>query len=328
MDQIQTLHLQSGPSISAVLAPTFKIFTPLLLASQETIKSIAVTTHTYGTHARHKLDIYHPRTDSPSPILIFFHGGGLIRGDKNMPLGDGGLVYANLGAFFAQRGITTLVPNYRRVNFEGGGEGAVFPSGGEDVAAVLEWVDGFMKDDGKGEGGREVYLIGNSAGGVHVSTFLLGEEFAETRRRYAIRNKKWKGVVLKGVIHLAVPCHFEDADESRKKVLETYYGDEEDIKGRCVCGLLESVRKSGKGKRELGIPEKIYVGVGEFDPEDEIAGPVKDFEKVWKVAFGEEGLVFKVLEGHNHISPPLALMSGDKKGEQWGEDVVKWIKDA
>lgn len=234
-------------------------------------------------------------------------------------MGGGGLVYANLGAFFAHRGITTLVPNYRRVDFEGGGEGAVFPSGGEDVAAVLEWVDGFM------EGEREVYLMGNSAGGIHVSTFLLAEEFAEARGRYTVGSGK--GVVLKGVVDLAVPCHFEDADESRKEVLETYYGDEEDVKRKCVCGLLESVRKSGKGKKELGIPEKMFVSVGEFDPEDEIAGPVKDFVKIWKEAFGEEGLVFKVLEGHNHISPPLALMSGDNKGEQWGEDVVEWIKE-
>ncbi|KAH7342361.1 Alpha/Beta hydrolase protein [Rhexocercosporidium sp. MPI-PUGE-AT-0058] len=321
MDQIKDLHHSSGPSIQVILAPTFKIFIPLLLASKDSITSTPVTTHSYGPHPRQKLDIYTSPTDTLStPILIFFHGGGFIKGDKNLPAGDGGLIYANLGSFFAQRGITTVVANYRRVDFEGGGEGAKFPSGGEDVGAALEWVDGFM------EGERDVYLMGNSAGGVHVATFLFGREFEEVRGKYVKGNGK--GVVLKGAVELAFPCHYEDPNEDRKGVLETYYGCEEVWNEKCVCALIESARKSGKGKRELGIPEKIFVGVGEFDPEDEIAASMKDFVKRWKEAFGEEGFVFKVLEGHNHISPPLALMSGDKMAEQWGEDVVKWIKDA
>jgi hypothetical protein len=33
-----------------------------------------------------------------------------------------------------------------------------------------------------------------------------------------------------------------------------------------------------------------------------------------------------VLKGHNHISPPVALMSGDKEGEKWGEDLVGWMR--
>lgn len=115
-------------------------------------------TYTYDAHPRQTLDIYQPADESedgsekPNPILIFFHGGGLIRGDKNlqMPGLDPGVIYANLGSFFAKRGIMTVVPNYRRVDFQGGGEGARFPSGGEDglsfflpllVLVVVGWLD-------------------------------------------------------------------------------------------------------------------------------------------------------------------------------------------
>lgn len=213
-----------------------------------------------------------------------------------------------------------MVPNYRRVDFQGGGEGAVFPSGGEDVSLILAWLDDFFKD-----GMREVYLLGNSAGGIHVSTFLLHDMFTEQRKRYLPGSGK--GIVLKGIADLAVPCHFEEAEESRGEVLKTYYGDEEDVKGKCVCGLLESVGKSGRGSEELGIPEKMWMGTGEFDPEDEIAGPMKVFAGKWKEVFGETGLTVEMLKGHNHISPPMSLMSADKEGEKWGEDFVKWIKE-
>lgn len=321
MDEIRDLNTSSGQSITAILPSTFKIFAPHLLKNKSAIKSIPSTTHAYGSHPRQELDVYRSPTDTLStPILIFFHGGGLIRGDKISPQIPENLVYANVGSFFAQRGITTVIPNYRRVDFQGGGEGAVFPSGGEDVALVLEWLEGFFE-----EGRREVYLLGNSAGGIHVSTFLLHEGFREQRMRYGAETGK--GIVVKGMADLAVPCHFEDAEKSRGEVLKKYYGDEEDVKGKCVCGLLESVGKSGKGREEMAIPGKIWMGIGEFDPEDEIAGPMKAFAGKWKEVFGEEGLTVEILKGHNHISPPMSLMSGDKEGEKWGEDLVKWIKD-
>ncbi|KAL2076030.1 hypothetical protein VTL71DRAFT_973 [Oculimacula yallundae] len=333
MDQIRALHLSSGDAIQAVLPPTFAIFTPLLLSNLAAIKSTPFTTHSYGSHPRQTLDIYpsNSPSSSSSPILIFFHGGGLIKGDKNLPhIANGGLVYANLGAFFAQRGVTTVVPNYRRVDFEGEGEGARWPSGGEDVKYVMEWVDGWVKGEGGegGKGGREVFLCGNSAGGVHVSTFLLADMFREERKRYVDGDERGegKGVVLKGIVELATPCHFHGAEEGRKVVMETYFGGGEDIKEKSVCGLLESVRKSGKARKELGIPERMYVAVGEFDPDDEIADSVKNFVEGWKETFGEEGLVVKFMEGHNHISPALALMSGDRKGENWAEELIEWMK--
>ncbi len=33
-----------------------------------------------------------------------------------------------------------------------------------------------------------------------------------------------------------------------------------------------------------------------------------------------------VLEGHNHMSPILALSTGCEKFEKWGENIVEWVR--
>lgn len=234
------------------------------------------------------------------------------------------LVYANAGAFFAQRGFTTLVMNYRRVNSEapGGvkmGEDAVFPSGGEDVSAALSYV---VSECEKEEEKRDVFLMGNSAGGVHASTFILGKQFEEQRKELF---KGEKGIVLKGLINVAVPTHFKRAEEERKYVLKAYYGTDKEIAEKSVFGLLEAIKKGGKEREEVGVPPCLAV-LGTFDPEDEIVEPMHDFVNLWK-GMGkswENSIELLIAEGHNHISPPMALCSGE--GEEWAEDVVTWIK--
>jgi len=152
MEDLKTLNASAGQSIPAVLMPTFGIWTPHLLKNKDAIKAVSPTTSSYGSHPRQELDIYKATSDSAkTPILVFFHGGGLIRGDKAPPQFPEGLVYANLGVFFATRGITTIVPNYRLVNSPFGGHDAVFPSGGEDVSLVLKYLEKEFK-------GRDVYL--------------------------------------------------------------------------------------------------------------------------------------------------------------------------
>ena len=37
----------------------------------------------YGTHARHKLDLWLAERDGPTPLLICVHGGGFRAGDKS-----------------------------------------------------------------------------------------------------------------------------------------------------------------------------------------------------------------------------------------------------
>jgi hypothetical protein len=60
--------------------------------------------------------------------------------------------------------------------------------------------------------------------------------------------------------------------------------------------------------------------LGEFDPKDEIFEPGRRLFATWKDIYGDMGGVeLKWVAGHNHIS-------GDVAGQEWGEDVVGWMR--
>lgn len=317
MEEIKALNASTGQVIPNILMPTMKIFTPLLLKNKASILSIPRKEESYGSHPRQKLDIYlSPQQSDKTPILVFFYGGGLSRGDKIVPMVPESLVYHNLGSFFAQRGITTIVADYRRVNSEFGGEDAVFPSGGEDVSHVMKWLEAFEQ---KGSG--NLVVMGNSAGGVHLSTFLFGPQYLAQRKSLAAGEK---GIKFVGGVALGVPFHFKSAEAGRKSVLETYYGDDKGLEEKCPYGLLEAVAKAGKSREETAVPELLLL-LGEFDPEDEIVQPMHDFKDLAKKTWGS-GVDFRTIKGQNHISPPLTLLTGDVEGEKWGEEVAEWIK--
>ncbi|KAK4951693.1 hypothetical protein LTR66_013813, partial [Elasticomyces elasticus] len=97
-----------GTAIMDVIQPTGNIFVPLVAANASAIHAVPKTTHAYGYHPRQELDMY--QASSPhAPVLVFLYGGGLTGGAKTIPFHTGGIIYANLGAWFATRGYTTLV---------------------------------------------------------------------------------------------------------------------------------------------------------------------------------------------------------------------------
>lgn len=316
MEEIKALDARAGRSIGAVVAPTYKIWGKQLSqpANKAAILTIPSTTESYGPHPRQKLDIYKaPHHSSSTPILIFFYGGGFVRGDKISPMFN--LVYHNVGAFFAARGITTAIPDYRRVNSEIGGEDAVFPSGAEDISLALKWVE---KLDAAAK--RTVYLLGNSAGGVHMSTFLLEPRFLEQRKKYIAGDGS---ILLKGAIAMAVPFHFKERPEERDATLKLYYGSIQGSEENSAFGLLEKAVKTFKSRGEAGVPPLLAL-IGEWDPDDEIVRPLDDFVEVWKKNWSD--IRVEKMMGHNHISPPLSLNGGESAAEKWAEDVASLIK--
>ena len=137
-----------------------RLYAPLLCEGPEDgvkiIKEIS-----YGPHERHKLDVYKPEDESsnPLPILVFYHGGGFVRGDKSE--------YHHIGHYFARRGILTVIPSYRLA------PEYKWPSGGEDVAASIR----LIREKGEEFGGdiNNIFLMGHSAGAAHVSTYMFFE---------------------------------------------------------------------------------------------------------------------------------------------------------
>lgn len=311
MDQLPPL----GKAIQDIVLPTLKIYDPLLRKNADAIRSIKKETHLYGSSERQQLDVYH----APKPslingrraVLIFLYGGGLINGHKVLPGYADELCHANIAAFFASKyGYSTVVPDYRLVN----SHGAKFPSGGEDVAIAVEWI--FENAGSFGPEPIDLFIMGNSAGGVHLSTFLLHPTFAETRA------KVLHGDILRlrGAVLLSVPFNFYYSHQSRMEILETYFGDH---KANCAQGLLSSAQSQGKiDFLQAGV--RVFVLNGELDPDDEILQPRDDFIKQWMLDTTNESrgaLAVDWMPRHNHISPFASLSTGVEDEEAWGHQV-------
>lgn len=326
-------------TISKIVAPTILAFTPLLKANEAAIRSVTPSSdHPYGSHARQKLDVY-PSTSSASsaPILVYFYGGGLTGGDKVIPApGLEGLVYHNLGTFFATQGYTTVVADYRRANDSAAhtGEDAVFPSGGDDLAAVISWLQ--TSEYVSAGASRDLYIMGHSAGGVHMSTFLFHPKFLAQRKALL---EGGGGLRLRGAVLLSAPCDFDTTLPGMENAMATYWpaslaptsdpAAESSAKNFDPRALLKSLGE-GKSRAELGIPAVLAVNA-EMDP-GVILDTTGRFSQAWETVFGSRtGLDDLIIKGHNHISIPLALMSkyegnDEERPDKWGIDVIAWMK--
>lgn len=302
-----------GTAIQDIVLPTHKIYAPLLLKQADEIRSTHRETFSYGQHPRQKLDVYSPSAGvrpvtGNSSVLIFLYGGGLVRGDKINTNYLDGLVYANLGHYFAENlGFKVVIIDYRLIM-----HGARFPSGGEDLSLAVDWVlDHFSKP-------LDLYIMGNSAGGVHLSTYLLAPDFATSRRRIL----QTQTARLKGVILLSVPFHFEQAHADRSEMLQAYFGDS--VRERCPLGLLEASKKHGSIIELQHVP--VMVSNGTLDPDDEILLPRDDFIKCWKASDAvASNLTVQIMKGHNHLSPVLSVGTGIPAEEVWAREVINFI---
>ncbi len=75
-------------------------------------------------HERQKLDLYLPKNDKPLPVVVWIHGGGWVRGDK-----QGGPAIS-----LADKGFAVASLNYRLSG------DAIFPAPIEDCKAAVRWL--------------------------------------------------------------------------------------------------------------------------------------------------------------------------------------------
>ncbi|MEZ5897658.1 MAG: alpha/beta hydrolase [Parvularculaceae bacterium] len=116
----------------------------------------------YGDDPRQTLDVYAPKNaNSPCPVLVFVHGGGFVRGEKraeNHPFN------AHMGRFAAANGMLGVVMNYRLAPDN------VWPSGVEDLAKVVAWINETAEQ--YGGDAKKIILCGTSAGAAHVADYI------------------------------------------------------------------------------------------------------------------------------------------------------------
>ncbi len=132
----------------------------LIRNRQEKLNSMPVRVladHSYGPHWRNTLDFWKASSKEPSPVLIFFHGGGFVGGDKSKYYGDS-LVTACL-----ENGISVVTANYRYVTQ------SAFPEPFLDAARVIQFIRYNAKEWGIDP--KQIATTGSSAGG-NLSVWL------------------------------------------------------------------------------------------------------------------------------------------------------------
>lgn len=115
----------------------------------------------YRDGARGRLDLYVPDAPadaSPSPVVVFFYGGGWTSGSK--------ADYRFVGEALTARGYTVAIPDYRLY------PQVRFPAFLEDAAAAVAW----LRRHGPA-GDRPVYLLGHSAGAYIAAMLTLDRQW-------------------------------------------------------------------------------------------------------------------------------------------------------
>ena len=134
----------------------------------------------YGPAELNRLDIFAPEaTSSARPVLIFVRGGAFITGNKHPP---GSPFYDNIMLWAVKNGFVGVNLNYRLA------PQSPWPAGAEDVAGAIQWV----VDNIGARGGdpARIYLMGHSAGAVHVATYVAHPEFRK------VNDSALKGAIL------------------------------------------------------------------------------------------------------------------------------------
>lgn len=228
----------------------------------------------YGPDPRNRLDVYGEGGER-RPVILFVHGGGFLVGDKGGHTGGGesGWANAHVGRWAAANGMVGAVMNYRLAPAH------MWPSGAEDVGLAVEW----LRANGAQHGGdpERIFLLGTSAGAVHVSAFLKARE-------------DHAGLV-RGAALLSGLYGFTPLDE--RDML--YYGPQDCYDLRMPLGAVMAT----------GLP--LLVACAEFDP--------PRFQAEWasllQARLGRHGHLPRAhyASGHNHYSMAMHLGTSDRR---------------
>lgn len=233
----------------------------------------------YGPDERNRLDLFARSGISGAPVLVFVHGGGFVMGDKHT---EGSPFYSNVGDFAARQGWVGVTMTYRLAPAN------KFPSGAEDLAALVKWLHDNVAQYG-GDPGK-IVLSGQSAGAAHVASYVAHKRF-----HAAERGGIAGAVMMSGI--------YDTLNTTPNDFHRAYYGEERAQWGPASmqAGLINS-----------DIP--LLFTVSELDPED--------FQKAaarlvgeWGAAKGAFAPVY-LLAGHNHLSPATSLGSPHREVEE------------
>jgi acetyl esterase/lipase len=292
---------QMPPDIAAKIAAlgrvvdpenTGKLYAPL--KEKEPYAGIKVSRDVkYGPDARNVVDIFAPEAGAAGrPVLMFMHGGGMIRGTKHAP---GSAFYDNIMVFAARHGMVGVNVEYRLApQFP-------WPAGNEDLSAAVH----FVADHAASYGAdlNRIYLMGHSAGATHVASYVSHPEF------FGPKGFGPKGSGLAGAILSSGGYDFTKEDgQSEGRI--AYFGNDPKLLAErsVVAGLVKTT-----------IP--LMVSNAELDPPAIAAQSALLKEALCK---SEHGCVRGiVLPKHSHMSESYAIGTADT---QLSDQILDFIK--
>jgi triacylglycerol lipase len=242
----------------------------------------------YGPADRNLLDVFTPETASTArPVLIFVHGGAFVGGNKRGP--NGSPFYDNIMLWAVKNGFVGVNITYRLAPQN------PWPAGAEDVGAAVAWVA--QNIAARGGDASRVYLMGHSAGAVHVAGYVSHPEF------FKVKDGGLKGAIMvSGIYQLSA----ETAGEPEK----AYFGTDPSHYAE---------RSSLEGLAASRIP--LMIATAELDPP--IFGTQFGLLKA-AACKGASGCPRAlVLPQHSHMSEVYAINTADDRLTSQVLDFVK-----
>ena len=241
----------------------------------------------YGPHDRNRLDVFAAEgATGRRPIFVFVHGGGFVMGDKHQP---GSPYLDNIALWAARHGMVGINITYRLApEFK-------WPSGAEDLALAVRWAREHAAEFG-GDADR-IFVMGTSAGAVHVADFIAQPQFEADR-------KGVKGAIfLSGVYDLTL---------SSAPPNEAYYGDDraKAEASSTLPGLLAS-------------PIPLQFVVTEYDPVM-FEHQAQRVLEAWTEKHGQWPSFVRLM-GHNHLTSTFHLNTDD---DHLGVQMLRFMKGA
>jgi acetyl esterase/lipase len=276
-----------GKDITGNVAKTLEVYAPVLKAAPK--DGVKVTRDVaYGPDARHRLDVYQPESKTGVPVLMFFHGGAYVRGERNVSAD----VYGNIATYFARNGVLGINGTYRLA------PGAQWPGAAEDVGRAVAWA----KEAAVRLGGdpARIFLMGHSAGATHAATYAFMKEAQPA-----------SGHGLAGLILSSGRFHFDPSpDDPNLKNFQAYFGTD--------ASRYPAMSPINHVKGGAGLP--TFIVISEYD------NPDLDTQGALLLAAicqrDRRCPRFKRMVHHNHLSMTYQFNTRD---DELGREILEFI---
>ncbi|QHO77504.1 esterase [Bradyrhizobium sp. CCBAU 051011] len=242
----------------------------------------------YGPADRNLLDIFVPETAaSPRPVLIYVHAGAFVGGNKRTtptsPFYDNIMLWAVKNGFIGVNATYRLAPQ------------APWPAGAEDMATVVKWVTDKIGE--RGGNPARIYLMGHSAGAVHVASYVSHPEF------HKVKGGGLAGAIMISGIYDLTGMSLADGQRA-------YYGDDP---------ARYAERSSLQGLATTDIP--LMMAVAELDPEGFVLQFDRAKQATCKRASGCARAL--LLPQHSHMSEVYSINAVESP---LADEILEFVK--